>query len=65
MTQVRIVVIENDADLAAARELVSALGTSETPADVGRLRTQALILQAYETERWPTEPANLQRSWAT
>jgi hypothetical protein len=50
--QAQIVIIENEADLAAARTVVSELGTSDNPADVGRLRAQALILQAYEAERW-------------
>ena len=55
--ETRIVIIENEADLAAARELIASLGASENPADVARLRAQALILQAYEEERWPERPA--------
>jgi HTH-type transcriptional regulator/antitoxin HigA len=56
--QAQIVIIENEADLAAARAIVSELGTSNSPADVGRLRAQALILQAYEQEKWPSTPAS-------
>jgi HTH-type transcriptional regulator/antitoxin HigA len=48
-----VIVIENARDLRAARELVAALGASHKPADVARLRAQALLLQAYEAARWP------------
>jgi HTH-type transcriptional regulator/antitoxin HigA len=48
-----VIVIRNARDLRAARELVSALGASRKPADVARLHAQALLLQAYETARWP------------
>jgi len=56
--ETRIILIENDADLAAARALISALGTSDDPADVARLRAQALVLQAYEAKAWPSKPAS-------
>jgi len=49
-----LIVIQNQRDLRAARALVSSLGTSRRPANVARLRAQALLLQAYEATRWPT-----------
>jgi HTH-type transcriptional regulator/antitoxin HigA len=49
-----IVIIENEADLAAAQALVAELGRSTDPTDIGRLRAQALILQAYEAKHRPT-----------
>jgi len=54
-----IVIIQNEADLAEAQALVAHLGTSDDPADVARLRAQALILAAYEAERWPREPVSV------
>jgi len=54
-----IVIIQNDADLAEAQALVSRLGTSDDPANVAQLRAQALILAAYEAERWPSEPISV------
>jgi HTH-type transcriptional regulator/antitoxin HigA len=53
-----IVVIENEADLEAARALVTELGASDDPADAARLRAQALILQAHEAGAWPTMAAS-------
>lgn len=53
-----VIVIQNDRDLKAAQALVAALGNSRRPADVARLRAQALLLQAYEAARWPTRPAS-------
>ncbi|MBF0394409.1 MAG: hypothetical protein HQL38_17160 [Alphaproteobacteria bacterium] len=53
-----VVIIQNDDDLAEAQALVARLGNSESPADVARLRAQALILAAYEAERWPSESAS-------
>ena len=54
-----IVIIQNDTDLAEAQALVARLGPSDDPADIARLRTQALILAAYEAERWPCEPVSV------
>ena len=48
-----VIVIENERDLAAARALVAALGGSRKRTDIARLRAQGLLLQAYETARWP------------
>ncbi len=59
-----VIVIENEKDLKAARALVAALGRSRKASDVARLRAQALLLQAYEAARWPSEkvsPAELIR----
>jgi HTH-type transcriptional regulator/antitoxin HigA len=54
-----IAIIQNDADLTEAQALVARLGPSDDPADVARLRAQALILAAYEAERWPCEPVSV------
>lgn len=48
-----MIIIQGDRDLREAQALVEALGRSRKPADVARLRAQALILQAYEAKRWP------------
>ena len=54
-----IVVIRNERDAKAARALVAKLGTSRKPADAARLRAQALLLQAYEAERWPSHHVSI------
>jgi HTH-type transcriptional regulator / antitoxin HigA len=51
--KIEVIAIENEADLRAARALVAALGNSRKPADVARLRAQALLLQSFEASRWP------------
>jgi HTH-type transcriptional regulator/antitoxin HigA len=51
-----VIVIQNERDLRAAQALVAALGQSRKPADLARLRAQALLLQAHESARWPTQP---------
>jgi HTH-type transcriptional regulator/antitoxin HigA len=51
-----VIVIRNARDVKAAQALVARLGASRKPADVARLRAQALILRAYEAERWPLVP---------
>jgi HTH-type transcriptional regulator / antitoxin HigA len=59
-----VIVIRNERDLREAQALVASLGRSRKPADVARLRAQALILQAYEAARWPARavsPADLIR----
>ena len=50
-----IIVIRTERDLKAARALVTALSRSRRPADVARLRAQALLLQSYESARWPAK----------
>jgi HTH-type transcriptional regulator/antitoxin HigA len=57
-----IITIETEHDLVEARALVASLGRAEKPEDVARLRAQALVLQAYEAQRWPvakTTPADI------
>ena len=54
----QIVILQSDEDLAAAHAIIAELGASDDAADVARLRAQALILQAYEAERWPVAPAD-------
>ena len=51
-----VIVIDDDAELARARALVEALWDSSAPADVARLRAQALLIAAYEESRWPRRP---------
>jgi len=51
-----LVIIETEEDLAEAQALVAKLAASTDPADVARLRAQAQILEAYEAQRWPSEP---------
>jgi HTH-type transcriptional regulator/antitoxin HigA len=53
-----LIVIDDDAELARARALVEALWDSGAPADVARLRAQALLIAAYEENRWPRRPPN-------
>ena len=59
-----VIVIQSARELKAARALVAALGRSRRPADVARLRAQALLLHAYEAAHWPARamaPADLIR----
>src|ERR1700677_275297 len=51
-----LILIDDEAELARARALIDALWGSEAPADVARLRAQALLIAAYEESRWPTRP---------
>jgi HTH-type transcriptional regulator/antitoxin HigA len=48
-----LIVIENDADLAEANEMVAALMNSEADGDLARLRAQARLVEDYERRRWP------------
>jgi len=54
-----LVVIENDADLAEAKALLSQLMVKPgaTDADIARLRAQAQLIETYETARWPRRKA--------
>lgn len=54
-----LVVIENDADLAEAKALLSQLMVkrSATDADIARLRAQAQLIESYEAARWPRRKA--------
>jgi HTH-type transcriptional regulator/antitoxin HigA len=51
-----LILSDDDTELARARALVGMLWDSEAPADVARLRAQALLIAAYEESRWPTRP---------
>jgi hypothetical protein len=55
--RVEVVTIDNERDLTEAQAIVVALGQSERPEDIARLRAQALILADYEAGRWLFEPA--------
>lgn len=50
-----LIVIENDADLAEANEMVAALMNSEAEGDIARLRAQAKLVEDYERRRWPSK----------
>ncbi|HEY1632623.1 MAG TPA: hypothetical protein VGF56_15005 [Rhizomicrobium sp.] len=48
-----LIVIENEADHAQAKLLVSRLLASPTPEDRARMVAQARLIEAYERARWP------------
>jgi HTH-type transcriptional regulator/antitoxin HigA len=48
-----LIVIQNDADYAAALAMIGALMNATAPGDVGRLRAQARLIEAWEAERRP------------
>jgi HTH-type transcriptional regulator/antitoxin HigA len=48
-----LIVIDSDAELPRAQELVDRLMTSDKPADLARLAAQARLIAAYEEEKWP------------
>src|SRR5271170_4364514 len=48
-----LIVIDSDAELARAQELVVQLMASNDPADRARLEAQARLVAAYEEQRWP------------
>lgn len=54
--EVNVIAIQSKRDQKAARALVAKLGRSRRPADIARVRAQALLLQAYEAARWPVRP---------
>ncbi len=51
-----LIVIDSDAELARAQDLVVRLMASDDPADVARLQAQARLVAAYEAQRWPPRP---------
>jgi HTH-type transcriptional regulator / antitoxin HigA len=53
-----IFTIENEHDLAEVHAIIARLGSSVDPADIARLRAQALVLEAYEAEHWPVKAAS-------
>ena len=54
----RLIVIENDEELARAQALVSRLMDATAPADLARLEAQARLVEAYERKTWPRRPPN-------
>jgi HTH-type transcriptional regulator/antitoxin HigA len=48
-----LVVIDNDAELARAQDLIVRLSASSKPSEVARLRAQAQLVAAYEQRHWP------------
>jgi HTH-type transcriptional regulator/antitoxin HigA len=48
-----LILIDSDAELARARQLVERLWTSDDPADIARLAAQARLIAAYEDTKWP------------
>lgn len=48
-----LVIIQNDADHAAAKALVEKLMRSRTAQDRARMTAQARLIEAYERSRWP------------
>ena len=54
-----LVVIENDADHAQAKALVSELMGSDDPRHESRLMAQARLIEAYERVRWPRQSVSL------
>lgn len=51
-----VIVIENEQDHQAAKELLHSLMGAETPEAVARLQAQALLIQAWEREQYPVLP---------
>ncbi|HVP83594.1 MAG TPA: hypothetical protein VMS78_02625 [Rhizomicrobium sp.] len=54
-----LIVIQNEADHAAAKSLVAKLMASSTPADRARMTAQARLIEAYERSRWPRRAPSL------
>jgi HTH-type transcriptional regulator/antitoxin HigA len=52
----KLILIDNDAELARARALVERLWDSRDSADVARLQAQARLIAAYEDAKWPRRP---------
>jgi hypothetical protein len=57
-----LIIIENDADHAAAMELVAQWMASDDPGDQPRLAAQARLIEHYERRRWPRRPISLARA---
>jgi HTH-type transcriptional regulator / antitoxin HigA len=56
MMRTEIIVVQNDQDHEEAMLLITTLGASEDPADMSRLRAQALVVAEYGARHWPSEP---------
>lgn len=48
-----LIVIQNETDYRAAMALVGSLMQATNAKDIARLRAQARLVQAWESERWP------------
>ena len=53
MMNANLIVIDSDAELSRARELVEKLMASDDAADIARLEAQARLIAAYEERKWP------------
>jgi HTH-type transcriptional regulator/antitoxin HigA len=53
-----LIVIDSDAELARAHELVERLMASDKPSDIARLEAQARLIAAYEERKWPPRAAS-------
>jgi HTH-type transcriptional regulator/antitoxin HigA len=53
MVDATLIIIDSDAELRRARELVDQLMSSSDPADIARLAAQARLIAAYEETKWP------------
>ncbi len=54
-----LVLIDGEAELARARELVERLWDSTDPSEVVRLEAQARLIAAYEESQWPRRPPSI------
>src|SRR5438105_62133 len=54
-----VIMVENETEAKRARELVARLERATTKRDVARLRAQALLLEAYEKQKWPARPVSV------
>jgi HTH-type transcriptional regulator/antitoxin HigA len=52
-----LIIVENDAELARAQDLVAQLMPSMKPTDHARLEAQARLIAAYEERKWPQRRA--------
>ena len=53
MMDATLIVIDSDAELKRAQDLVARLMLSDDPVDRARLAAQAHLVAAYEKQRWP------------
>ncbi|SRR5258708_1720105 len=54
-----VIVVSNEKEAKRARAVVARLGRATAPRDVARLRAQALLLEAYEKQKWPARPVSI------
>jgi antitoxin component HigA of HigAB toxin-antitoxin module len=58
-----LIVVDSEAELTRAHALIDSLWASDHPADLARLRAQALLIAAYEQDKWPRgEPGMIDRA---